>query len=136
MSEVGVRKITAGFVFAHGAEDPYHFWSDAHGDLNDGFIGRFARLLGQVACDGIFITFDFAFVWAVLVEDHTKERGLSRAVRADESDAFAPVDGHFRFAEKASSAESFGKFVNREHAGGLEEERPVSKDFGRKLNIW
>jgi hypothetical protein len=26
--------------------------------------------------------------------------------------------------------------VNREHAGGLEEERPVSKDFGRKLNIW
>jgi hypothetical protein len=116
-------------VLTHGAEDADHFRSDAHGDLDDRFIGRFASFLGEVAGDGVFVALDFPFIRAVLVEDHAEEGGFPGTVGADEGDSLAPIDGHFRFAEEATAAESLGKLVNREHTGGLEDEWAVGKDF-------
>ena len=82
-----------------------------------GFIGRLAGFLRQVAGDGVFVALDGALVRAVLVEDHAEKGGLAGTVRADEGDALAPVDGHFRLAEQGAAAEGLGKLVNREHGG-------------------
>lgn len=123
-------------MFADGAEESDHFRGDSHGDFDDGFVGRFASFLGEVSDDGVFVAFDGAFIGTILVEDHAEESGLAGAVRADEGDAFAPVDGHFGFAKERAAAESFGDFVDGEHGGGVDEEGAVGKDFGRDWDCW
>ncbi len=130
LGEVRMRVVSLGLVFAHRAQDADHFRGDAHGDLDDRFIGRFARLLRQVSGDGVFVALDGAFVRAVLVEDHAEERGLAGAVRADERDALAPVDGHLRLAQQGSAAEGLGKLFDREHARGVGDGRAGGKKFG------
>ena len=122
-------------MLTHGAQDANHFRGDAHRDFNNRLIRRLAGLLREVASDRIFVALDLAFVRAVFVEDHSEKGGLAGAVRADEGDALAPVDRHFRLAEKAAAAERFGELMNREHAAGLEQECAWGKDFGRKLKF-
>lgn len=105
-------EVSGFFAFADGAEEADHFWGDAHGDFDDGFIGRFSGFLGEVAGDGVFITVDGAFVWLVFIEDHAEECRFAGAVGADEGDALAPVDGHFCLAEEGSAAEGFGQILD------------------------
>jgi hypothetical protein len=135
LGEVRMRMVALGLVFAHGAEDADHFRGDAHGDLDDGFIGGLAGFLREVSGDGVFVALDGAFIGAVLIENHAEERGFPGTVGADEGDAFAPVDGHLGLAEQGAAAEGLGKLFDREHAGGLEEDRAWGKKFGRMQNL-
>ena len=52
LGEIRMREVAGFLVLAHGAEDADHFRSDAHGDLDDRFIGGLAGFLGEVAGDG------------------------------------------------------------------------------------
>ena len=131
--EVRVTVIALRFILAHGAQDLGHFRSDAHGDLDDRFIGGFAGFLGEVAGDGVFVALDGAFVGRVLIEDHAEERGFASAIGADEGDALAPVDGHFRLAEKSATAEGLGKLFDREHARGVGKHSLGGKIFDKPL---
>ena len=135
---LGFSKFWTGEVagFLAVADDPVqaeHVRGDAHGDFEDRFVRRFACFLREVSGDGVFVALDATFVRGILVEDHAKERGLASAVRSDEGDALAPVDGHFRLAKQGAAAEGLGKLMNREHARDVEERCVVGKDFGREL---
>ena len=122
LGEFWAGEVTRFFALTDDPEQTDHFRGDAHGDFKDRLVRRFARFLGEVAGDGVFVALDGAFVGGVLVEDHAEEGRLASAVRSDEGDAFAPVDGHFRLAEQGAAAESLGKLVNGEHGRGLEQE--------------
>ncbi len=131
VSEIRVGKVAGFLVFPHRAEDSDHFRGDPHGDFENSFIRRFARFLGEITGDRIFVALDRAFVRAVLIEDHAEKSGLAGTVRADEGDAFAPVDRHPGFAEQRAAAEGLGKIFNRKHARGVKDLAARGKEFER-----
>jgi hypothetical protein len=121
---LGVRvvRVTVGagrLVLAHRAEDVDHLRVDAHGDFENRLVARVAGFLREVTGDRVFIALDRAFIRIVLAEDHAEKGRFARAVRTDESDAFAPVDGHLGLTEQGASAEGLGELVNAEHGGDV-----------------
>ena len=88
-----VPQIAGFFVFPHAAQDADHFRGDAHGNLDDRFVGGLAGFLRQVAGDRVLVPLNRPFIWAVLVENHPEQGGFAGAIGADEGHAFAPVDG-------------------------------------------
>ncbi len=131
-AELRGGKVAGFLAFADGAEQADHFRGDADGDLEDGLVGWFAGFLREVAGDRVFVAVDGAFVGLVLIENHAEKGRFPGAVRADQGDAFAPVDRHFRLTEKRAATEGLGQFLDREHGEGVIRDGREIKDKERE----
>ena len=87
----------------------------ASGDVEHGLGTDAFGLLRQVADHRPSIALDSAGVRILLVQDDGEERGLARAVRADECDALAVVHLQRGVLKERAPAVAFSKIANGEH---------------------
>ena len=133
LGKIRMREIPLRFVLADRAQNSDHFRGDAHGDFDDRFIRRLARLLRQVPGDGVLVALDGPLVGRVLIKDHAEKRRLTRPVGTHEGHAFTPVNGHLGLAQERTPAEGFGELFNRQHARDVVQPRPAGKQFNGRV---
>ena len=94
------------------------FRRDGRGQFQHRFIAGRRAFLRQIAEHDVAFLHDLAGVRLLLAEDDGKERGLPRAVRADQPDAVLAVQLQGHVGEQHPSAVSLADFRKSHHRNG------------------
>src|SRR5690606_36244144 len=87
--------------------------------LDDGAALHLAHVLREVADHHAAVDHDLAVVGLLLAREQAEERRLAGAVRADEADLLAALDGGRGFEEQDLPAVALGDAVDADHVGKL-----------------
>ena len=100
--------IVGGGEEAHFAHDADEFGAHRGGQLDDGFVADGGAFLREVADGGATLEVDGPVVGGFIAENQAQQRGLARAIRADQPDAIAAIHLQRHVLEKDAPAVRLG----------------------------
>jgi hypothetical protein len=110
--------VAGALAFAQDGLEPPVLGRDRGGELEHGFIAGRRGFLRQVTERGVAIEHHAAGVRLGRAQDDGEKRRLARAVRTDQRDALAHVNGKRHIFEQRARAEAFANLGQGQHERG------------------
>jgi len=93
----------------------HEFRRDGRGQLENGLVASGCAFLGQMPDADVSLADDLASVGGFMAKNHVEQRGLARAVRADETDAIAAIQLNGGSREEGLAAVGFADVGKGNH---------------------